>query len=103
MVLDVRIVVLSGGFPIGLRVPFISDGKLVYCECDSHRASVIVERKDIQDLQSENEELLRELQELRQSNKELLVCKQQLDAIMDNAPVEVYLKDRDGRYLRINK
>ena len=70
---------------------------------DSHRAGMVVERKGIQDLQADNEMLLRELQELRQSNKELLVRKQQLDAIMDNAPVEVYLKDRDGRYLRINR
>ena len=27
----------------------------------------------------------------------------QLGAIMDNAPAEIYLKDRDGRYLRINR
>ena len=27
----------------------------------------------------------------------------QLTAIMDNAPAEIYLKDRDGRYLRINR
>ncbi|ASJ72699.1 hybrid sensor histidine kinase/response regulator [Granulosicoccus antarcticus] len=51
----------------------------------------------------DNQSLLEELEELRASNKELLVCKQQLDAIMDNAPVEIYLKDRNGRYLRINK
>lgn len=62
-----------------------------------------MEQDSIQDLQAENEKLLREVQELRQSNKELLVCKQQLDALMDHAPVEVYLKDRDGRYLKINK
>ncbi len=27
----------------------------------------------------------------------------QLGAIMDNAPAEIYLKDKDGRYLRINR
>ena len=62
-----------------------------------------MERNSIQDLQVENEALKRELEELRQFNKELLVCKQQLDALMDHAPVEVYLKDRVGRYLKINK
>jgi PAS domain S-box-containing protein len=44
-----------------------------------------------------------EVLSLTQSNTELLAYKQQLDAIMDNAPVEVHLKDRQGRYLRINK
>ena len=36
-------------------------------------------------------------------NRELLSYKHQLDAILDYAPVEIYLKDREGRYLRINR
>jgi PAS domain S-box-containing protein len=44
-----------------------------------------------------------EVLSLTQSKNELLAYKQQLDAIMDNAPVEVHLKDREGRYIRINK
>ncbi|NND92747.1 MAG: PAS domain-containing protein [Granulosicoccus sp.] len=55
------------------------------------------------DLQPENERLRRELDELERANRELLVYKQQLDAILNNAPVEIYLKDREGRYLRINR
>jgi PAS domain S-box-containing protein len=51
----------------------------------------------------ENKRLHEEVLSLTQSNTELLAYKQQLDAIMDNAPVEVHLKDRQGRYLRINK
>jgi PAS domain S-box-containing protein len=51
----------------------------------------------------ENKHLREEVLSLTQSNTELLAYKQQLDAIMDNAPVEVHLKDREGRYIRINK
>lgn len=47
--------------------------------------------------------LQEEVLSLTQSKNELLTYKQQLDAIMDNAPVEVILKDREGRYLRVNK
>ena len=47
--------------------------------------------------------LREEVLSLTQSKNELLTYKQQLDAIMDNAPVEVILKDREGRYLRVNK
>ncbi|MFT6302378.1 MAG: PAS domain-containing protein, partial [Pseudomonadales bacterium] len=54
-------------------------------------------------LQHEIESLQQELIEIKKTNKDLLVYKQQLDAILNNAPVEVYLKDREGRYLRINK
>ena len=53
---------------------------------------------------SDDIEILHEqIKRLTDSQQELLVCKQQLDAILNNAPVEVYLKDREGRYLRINK
>ncbi|MDH3629730.1 MAG: ATP-binding protein [Gammaproteobacteria bacterium] len=61
------------------------------------------EPRNKQDLQLEIESLREELQYQVQANDELLVYKQQLDAILNNAPVEVYLKDREGRYLRINK
>jgi len=49
------------------------------------------------------EALEKELATLREANGQLQVYKQQLDAILNNAPVEVYLKDKEGRYLRINK
>lgn len=61
------------------------------------------EQHNSQNFQYENMRLREELDELRKVNNELLVYKQQLDAILNNAPVEVYLKDREGRYLRINK
>jgi len=61
------------------------------------------ESRNRQGLQLEIESLREELQNQVQTNDELLVYKQQLDAILNNAPVEVYLKDREGRYLRINK
>jgi PAS domain S-box-containing protein len=51
----------------------------------------------------ENKRLREEVLSITQSQKELLAYKQQLDAIMDNAPVEVYLKDREGRYIRVNR
>ncbi|MGY8863165.1 MAG: PAS domain-containing protein, partial [Pseudomonadales bacterium] len=51
----------------------------------------------------ENKCLREEVLSLTQSNNELLAHKQQLDAIMDNAPVEINLKDREGRYTRVSK
>jgi len=59
--------------------------------------------KDSSTLLAEIDTLRRENAALRKSNEKLLVNKQQLDAIMNNAPVELYLKDREGRYLKINK
>ncbi|MFT5504408.1 MAG: diguanylate cyclase (GGDEF)-like protein/PAS domain S-box-containing protein, partial [Gammaproteobacteria bacterium] len=56
-----------------------------------------------QDPLLENESLRKELYSLTQTNNDLLLCKQQLDAILDNAPIEVYLKDREGRYIVVNK
>ena len=61
------------------------------------------ESRNSQNIQLEIESLREELHNQVQTNSELLVYKQQLDAILNNAPVEVYLKDREGRYLRINK
>jgi len=63
----------------------------------------MVELKNSQNLLLEIESLREELHNQIQTNNELLVYKQQLDAILNNAPVEVYLKDREGRYLRINR
>jgi len=58
---------------------------------------------DLVALQAEVKRLRLKVDALEKSNKELLTNKQQLDAILNNAPVEIYLKDREGRYLRINK
>lgn len=56
-----------------------------------------------QELLTQIASLQEEIAALKESNKSLLVNKQQLDAFFDNAPVKLYLKDRDGRYLRINE
>jgi len=55
------------------------------------------------DLLLENKSLREELHSTTQTKNELLISQQQLDAILDNAPVEVCLKDRKGRYIRVNK
>jgi len=60
-------------------------------------------RVETVELQAEIERLRLKVDTLEKSNRELLTNKQQLDAILNNAPVEIYLKDREGRYLRINK
>ncbi len=57
----------------------------------------------IKALKLEIEKLRRELQESNQNQQELLRHKQQIDAIFDNAPAEIYLKDHEGRYLKINR
>jgi diguanylate cyclase (GGDEF)-like protein/PAS domain S-box-containing protein len=56
-----------------------------------------------QDLISEVERLRIELHNVTQNRNDLLIYKQQLDAIMDNAPLEVSLKDGEGRFIRVNK
>ena len=63
----------------------------------------MVEVADIANLLKENERLKRELKDHVRTKTELLVYKHQMDAIFDNAPVELYLKDRKGRYVKINK
>jgi diguanylate cyclase (GGDEF)-like protein/PAS domain S-box-containing protein len=55
------------------------------------------------DMLLEVERLRKGLHNLTQAQNDNLIYKQQLDAIMDNAPVEVYFKDREGRYIKINK
>jgi len=57
---------------------------------------------ELADLYAENQRLQRELKDHIQTRADLLTYKHQMDAIFDNAPVELYLKDREGRYLRIN-
>ena len=61
------------------------------------------ENLNCKELTLEVKRLREELLSLTQSKNDLLTYKQQLDAIMDNAPVEVILKDREGRYIRVNK
>ena len=63
----------------------------------------MVEVADIANLLKENDRLKRELKDHVRTKTELLVYKHQMDAIFDNAPVELYLKDRKGRYVKINK
>jgi diguanylate cyclase (GGDEF)-like protein/PAS domain S-box-containing protein len=47
--------------------------------------------------------LRKELDSLTQTKNDLLIYKQQFNAFFDNAPVEASLKDREGRYIRVNK
>ena len=61
------------------------------------------EMKNLQTLILENESLHEVIDDLTQTKNALLVYKQQLNAILDNAPVEVYLKDAEGRYVKVNK
>jgi PAS domain S-box-containing protein len=61
------------------------------------------EKLNCKKLTLENKRLREEVLSLTQSKNELLAYKRQLDAIMDNAPVEVNLKDREGRYIRVSK
>lgn len=49
------------------------------------------------------EALSRELEDHLEVERELLAYRRQMEAIFDNAPAEIYLKDREGRYLRVNK
>ena len=62
----------------------------------------MADESQIKALKLEIEKLRRELQECNEHQQELLRHKQQIDAIFDNAPAEIYLKDREGRYLKIN-
>ena len=65
--------------------------------------NTVNENLNFRELTVENKRLREEVLSLTQSNNELLAYKRQLDAMMDNAPVEVSLKDREGRYIRVNK
>ncbi len=58
---------------------------------------------EINDLKQEIKRLEAELQQSQVKQQDLLKHKQQIDAIFDNAPAEIYLKDHEGRYLKINK
>ena len=48
-------------------------------------------------------ELHQEFTERRQVEKELSENRNRMQAVLDHAPVEIYLKDKEGRYLEINK
>ena len=61
------------------------------------------EKINLHELILENKNLCKELHNLTQAQNDNLNHKQQLDAILDNALVEVYLKDQDGRYIKVNK
>lgn len=51
----------------------------------------------------EIEGLREELRSLTKSKNDLLIYKNQFDAILDNALVEIYPKNKEGRYITINK
>ncbi|MFV2033146.1 MAG: PAS domain S-box protein, partial [Gammaproteobacteria bacterium] len=59
--------------------------------------------KLLKELKAKIKELESRLQDHVIKQKELHSYKQQIDAMFDNAPVELYLKDREGRYLKINR
>lgn len=54
-------------------------------------------------LKDEIEKLKSALEAGKEERNELLRYKQQMDALFDNAAAEIYLKDREGRYLKINR
>ena len=57
----------------------------------------------LEELTAKNRNLANQVQKLLSRERELLSLQMQLDAFFDNAPVELYLKDKEGRYLKINK
>jgi diguanylate cyclase (GGDEF)-like protein/PAS domain S-box-containing protein len=61
------------------------------------------EKKNALELILENNSLRNEIRSLNQALNDNLIHKQQLDAILDNAPLEVCLKDREGCYIKVNK
>ncbi|MFT6373272.1 MAG: diguanylate cyclase (GGDEF)-like protein/PAS domain S-box-containing protein, partial [Gammaproteobacteria bacterium] len=63
----------------------------------------MTEKIDLRDLLLEVECLRKELHSLTQTKNDLLIYKQQFNAFFDNVPVEASLKDREGRYIRVNK
>jgi diguanylate cyclase (GGDEF)-like protein/PAS domain S-box-containing protein len=54
-------------------------------------------------LERKNQQLENELEQRRLAQEELTRNKQYLDSVFANAPVEMYLKDRDARYIKINR
>ncbi|MFT5550153.1 MAG: PAS domain S-box-containing protein, partial [Candidatus Azotimanducaceae bacterium] len=61
------------------------------------------EKKNALELILENNSLRNKIRSLNQALNDNLIHKQQLDAILDNAPLEVCLKDREGCYIKVNK
>jgi PAS domain S-box-containing protein len=54
-------------------------------------------------LRKTNEDLQDEIAQRKRAEEALQASQQQLQAILDNAPGAIYLKDRNGRYLLINR
>ena len=54
-------------------------------------------------LTAKNRNLTSRINKLLSQERELLDHKQRIEAFFDNAPVELYLKDKEGLYLKINK
>lgn len=54
-------------------------------------------------LAAKNHELEAELVQRQQAQEELTRNKAYIDSIFANAPVEMYLKDHEGRYIKINR
>ncbi len=61
------------------------------------------EQQNLDKLAWEKKEWVDQIKRLEARDAELIKQKQQFDAIFDNIPAELYLKDRQGRYLKINK
>ncbi|NNE63526.1 MAG: PAS domain S-box protein, partial [Gammaproteobacteria bacterium] len=57
----------------------------------------------MQQMQEEIARLQSDLKKVVGENRDLNVFKHQLEAIFNNAPAEIYLKDSEGRYLKINR
>ncbi|GJL80769.1 MAG: hypothetical protein DHS20C01_04030 [marine bacterium B5-7] len=62
------------------------------------QAAVLSER-----LSDKNLSLTRELKQRRRTEKALALNQEYLNAIFFNAPLEIYLKDKEGRYIKINR
>jgi len=57
----------------------------------------------LEKLAAENKSLVAQVQRLLLQEKELVDNQKKMNAVFDYAPVELYLKDKEGRYLKINK
>jgi PAS domain S-box-containing protein len=57
----------------------------------------------LEQLVEENQNLVNQVRRLLTREQELANNQKMMDAVFDHAPVELYLKDKEGRYLKINK
>jgi PAS domain S-box-containing protein len=55
------------------------------------------------ELQKRNRELLVQISERRRAKKALQTSQARLEAILENSPMVVFLKDKNGRYLQVNR